>query len=381
MNNYSRAHPFFASIKDRYALCKIGSKKNTQHIVLDIKDSGIKYNIGDSVGIAPLNDPILIDQITKVLHATGQEIVTEKQSGHPWQLHEFLAKKANIVIVTKKLMHEIWQRQTNPEKKQKLADLHAEENKELLKAFVEHSHLWDVLTDNQEVAFTPQELCHYLLPLLPRFYSIASSQNLVGDEIHLTVAFIEYELHGHRRRGVCTHYLCHLVPLEANIVPLYIQPTSGFTIPEKPDASIIMIGPGTGVAPFRAFMQERKWQKATGKNWLFFGEWNRETDFFYESFWKELADAGMLRYEVAFSRDQDHKIYVQQRMLEKGAELFSWLQEGAYLYVCGDAKRMAKDVEAALLKIIEQHGHMSEGLAKDYLKALRSEKRYLRDVY
>ena len=203
----------------------------------------------------------------------------------------------------------------------------------------------------------------------------------VGREVHLTIALIHYDTNGHKRRGVCTHYLCELAPVNQPLIPVYIQPHHGFTLPANPDVPIIMIGPGTGVAPFRAFMQERMAIGAKGKNWLFFGERNQISDFFYEDYWSQLISEEKLVMHTAFSRDQENKIYVQHRMMEQGAELFAWLKEGAYLYVCGDAKNMAKDVEAALLQIIQKHGSLDEQATKQFLKQLRQEKRYLRDVY
>lgn len=255
------------------------------------------------------------------------------------------------------------------------------EHKKDFKEYTEVREVWDVLKENSEVKLNPQELCDCLMPLLPRFYSIASSHLLYPNEVHLTVAPLEYEANHHKRRGVCTHFLCSLAVLNEPMIPIYIQPSHGFQPPEDNSKSMIMIGPGTGVAPFRAFMQERIALNATGGHWLFFGDRNREFDFFYEDYWLELVEQGKLKLDVAFSRDQDHKIYVQNRMWEHREELFHWLENGAYLYVCGDAHHMAKDVEAMLLKIIEHSGNLNEENAKAYLKKLRVEKRYLRDVY
>jgi sulfite reductase (NADPH) flavoprotein alpha-component len=378
---YTRNHPFLASIKERYSLCKPGSKKNTQHIVVDLHDSGICYVVGDSIGIYPLHESILVEKTLKAMKATGKETVLDKHAEKEWLLHDFLTSQANITEISRKLLGEIFHRQTHPQKKAFLETLHAEGNKEALKEYLNTHHLWDTLHEHEEVIFTPQELCNLLMPLLPRLYSIASSQKIVGNEVHLTVAYLEYESNGHARQGVCTNYLCHLAPLNQKILPIYIQPHHGFTLPKETNVPIIMIGPGTGVAPFRAFMQERAQGNDSNKNWLFFGEWNKASDFFYESFWQELAASGKMRLEVAFSRDQDYKIYVQHRMQEHGEELFRWLESGAYFYVCGDAHYMAKDVEAALLQIIQHHGKMDEPASKLYLKKLRTEKRYLRDVY
>lgn len=378
---YSKTHPFLASIKERYSLCKPGSQKTIQHIVLDLKGSGLPYDVGDSLGIFPQNDPLIVEKTLQTMQASGEEIIFDKQGVESWTLRNFLTTKANITEISRKLLREFFDRQTSPQKKDFLAHLHAEENKEQLKNYLCDHHLWDLLLEHEEVQFSPQELCHLLMPVLPRLYSISSSKQWVKDEIHLTVAAVEYETNEQQRHGVCTHYLCSLAPLNTPILPIYIQPHHGFTLPDHHHTPIIMVGPGTGIAPFRAFMQARLSMGSAGKNWLFFGEWHRSHHFFYEEFWNELVTQGKLRLDLAFSRDQEHKIYVQHRMLEQGAELFQWIEEGACFYVCGDAQQMAKDVEAALLQVIQTHGCKDEQESKQYLKQLRSEKRYLRDVY
>ncbi len=378
---YSKANPFLATIKERYSLCRTGSKKNTQHIVLDLKGSGISYQVGDSIGVFPVNDPALISRTLQAMKATGAEKVTNRHTGEQVLLYDLLEKKVDVTDVTRKLLSELAQRQSNPQKKEKLESLIAEGNRDALKDFQAHHEVWDTLLEHHEVIFTPQEICNLLLPLLPRFYSIASSMNAVGEEVHLTVALLAYEANGHARRGVCTHYLCALAPMDQPVVPIYIQPHHGFTVPTDPSASLIMIGPGTGIAPFRAFMQERIQRQDPGRNWLFFGEWTGSHEFFYEEYWRALEQSGKLRLDLAFSRDQDYKIYVQHRMLEHGEELFQWLESGSYIFVCGDAHRMAKDVEAALHKIVQEHGKMDEASAKEYVKRLRADKRYVRDVY
>lgn len=378
---YNKENPFLASIKERYSLCKSGSKKITQHIALDIQGSEIHFDVGDSIGIFPQNDPTIVEKTLQAMCASGEEVVKDKQGKGAWQLRDFLTTKVNITEISRKLLLEFSCRQASPEKKAFFDYLHDEENKEQLKEYLSSHHLWDLLLAHEEVAFSPQELCHFLMPLLPRLYSISSSKQWVKDEIHLTIAAVEYETNEQQRRGVCTHYLCTLAPLNKPILPIYIQPHHGFTLPENPEVPIIMVGPGTGIAPFRAFMQARLAKGAAGNNWLFFGERHRAHHFFYEEFWQDLVNRGKLRLDLAFSRDQEHKVYVQHRMLEKSAELFQWIEKGAYLYVCGDAQQMAKDVDAALHQIIQTQGNHNEAEAKHYIKRLRAEKRYLRDVY
>lgn len=380
-NPYSRTNPFIATVKVRERLSKAGSKKNTHYISLDISGSNIQYHVGDSIGIYPVNDPHLVTWTLRAMNATGDELVTDKQGENETTLKNFLERKANITEISKKFLIELAKKQTLLKKKALLESLLEDENKEALKEYQSTHELWDTLEENKEATFEIQELCNLLMPLLPRLYSISSAQNAVGDEVHLTVAMLEYESNQLLRRGVCTHYLCNLAPLDKPSVPVYIQPHHGFTLPEDTNAPIIMVGPGTGVAPFRAFMHERMHQKAKGKNWLIFGEWNQEFDFFYEDYFNELVSQENLRIDTAFSRDQADKIYVQHRMWENGEEIFNWLQNGAYFYVCGDAKRMARDVEAILLQIIQQFGKLDEAAAKAYLKELRAQKRYLRDVY
>jgi len=216
---------------------------------------------------------------------------------------------------------------------------------------------------------------------LPRFYSIASSQKTHDREVHLTVAMLEYQHGEFEKKGVCTHYLCNLTQADAAKVPIYVHKHRGFTLPENGDTPIIMIGPGTGIAPFRGFMQERIATGAKGSNWLFFGDWTEKNEFYYGDYWRQLVKEGKLRLDLAFSRDQEHKVYVQHRMKKNAEEFYRWLQAGAILYVCGDMKHMAKDVDLALHEIVQEQGNLDEQGAKKYVSHIRKEGRYLRDVY
>lgn len=372
--SFNRQHPFLAKIADRYALTGPCSRKRTEHLVLDLAGSGITYEVGDSIAVLPVNDPSLVARSLKAMRATGDEQIRDKRSGELYCLRDFLTKKGNLASVGKNLLEEVGHRT----KSREIAELLQPENRDKLKIFLAEREIWDFLEEHEEVRFDPDELCQMMQPLLPRFYSIASSPSLYPHEVHLTVAYLEYTTNGKERKGVCTHYLCEVAPLHESTVPIYVQPHKGFTLPEQRDAPIIMIGPGTGIAPFRAFMQERMVKESKGRNWLFFGEWNQACDFFYEEYWRDLQNRGKLSLDVAFSRDQAHKIYVQHRMMENSAEFFRWLEEGAYVYVCGNADRMAKDVDAALHSLIEKEGGTD---AKAYVKQLRQQKRYLRDVY
>jgi sulfite reductase (NADPH) flavoprotein alpha-component len=382
MSQYNKLNPFFAAIKERYPLSKVGSEKNTHHIVLNLEGSNLIYEVGDSVGIYSKYDSALIEKTLNAMGVSGDEKVIPKRGGPPVFLKEYFRDQVSLNDVPMKLLQETYQRLADgTEKKAALEPLLKPENYQSLKAYLSEHELWDFLLFFSEVSFSPQEIVDMLMPLLPRFYSISSSQKAVGDEIHLTVAPLEYESRGHKRSGVCTHYLCSMLELHEPQVPLFIQPSHAFRLPEDRDQSIIMVGPGTGVAPFRAFMQERALKKAKGKNWLFFGERNRSSDFFYEEDWNQWVVEGILKVDVAFSRDHESKVYVQHKIEENGEELFYWLENGSYFYVCGDASKMAKDVENSLITIIMEYGKRDLAGAREYVKQLRQQKRYLRDVY
>lgn len=380
MSVYHKQNPYLSAIRERYSLSLPGSEKNTLHLVLDLRGSGLTYHAGDSIGIFPRHDPELVKKTLHAAKAQGDEEV--EAAGEKISFSEYLFSKGNLTTVSPKLVKEILARQTNQEKIQFLKELLQEENREAMKAYLGMHEVWDFLLSNEEVTFSPQELISLLMPVLPRFYSISSSHKHVGDEVHMTIAPVKFESNGHIRRGVCTHFLSEIVDLHAPTVPIFIQPSHGFHLPEDNHIPMIMIGPGTGIAPFRAFMQERLiHHRSKGKHWLFFGERNRAYDFYYEKDWNEMSQTGHLRLDLAFSRDQEHKVYVQHKMLENGQEFYNWLEEGAYLYVCGDANRMAKDVENTLLTIIQEFGKKDPQEAKDYIKQMRKQKRYQRDVY
>lgn len=381
--SYNKQTPFLAALKERYLLSKPGSDKKIFHLILDLKDSGIIYEAGDSIGIYPKYNEEIVKRTLKALKATGDEQVFIQGNEQSISLQEALTSKVSLTEISHKLYGEILQGQTNQEKQSFLINLQNESERNAYKTYVEKHEIWDFLEAHSEISFTPQQFINLLKPLLPRFYSISSSQKTARNEVHLTIASLEYESNGHTRRGVCTHYLCELANLHEETIPVFIQPSHAFRLPQNPhEHSLIMIGPGTGIAPFRAFLQERvHHHQSQAKHWLFFGERKREFDFLYEEEWSELSKMGSLKMDLAFSRDQEQKIYVQDKMWEKGEELYQWLEEGAFLYVCGDAHRMAKDVESALAGIIQKFSGKCEVEAKDYIKSLRKQKRYLRDVY
>lgn len=379
---YSKENPFVAPITARYRLNHPGSDKGTYHLVLDLKDSNVRYSVGDSVAILPDNDPSEVTSTLHVLNANSDLPIVDKRSGTTYSLLHYLTRKGNISSPSKTLLKTLLERlPTTSLQRPALETLLSDGNKPALVEYLDSHSVWEVLKQHSEAPLTPQELCDLLPPLLPRFYSIASAMAHVGEELHLTVAHRVFTLSGKQRRGVCTDFLCERAPLNTPCIPLYIQPTHSFSLPEDNSIPIIMIGPGTGVAPFRAFLQERIASNVAGPHWLFFGERKQQHDFLYGDYWKELEAQGCLRLDTAFSRDQENKVYVQHRMLEKGAELWSWLQQGAHLYVCGDASKMAKDVEATLLTIVQEQGSLDKASASAFIKKLRADKRYLRDVY
>jgi sulfite reductase (NADPH) flavoprotein alpha-component len=378
---FDKSNPFLAKIIERRPLTLPGSTKETYHLALSLRNSNIQYKVGDSIGVYGQNDPLLVGHFIEAMKAKGDELITEPRTQQKISLWNFLSFKANLSRVTSsflKLFHEYVKLH---DKKNELSRLLNEENKALLSQYLSTHDPLDLFKEYAETQVPLQELCNQFGPLLPRFYSAASSLLAYPEKVDLTVALFTFSHFSQPRFGVASHFLCHLAESENTDIPIYVQTAHGFTLPQDPAASIIMIGPGTGIAPFRAFMQERLHTGATGKSWLFFGERNRAFDFFYEEFWNDLIAQKKLQLDVAFSRDQAEKVYVQHRMYAKAKELWSWIQEGAYLFISGDAHEMAKDVDAMLVKIVSEQAHLSEAEAKAYLKSMRTQKRYLLDVY
>lgn len=375
-----RNNPFPAVLKESYRLNKAGSSKETWHVVLGIEGSRLCYRPGDSVAICPQNDPKIVRQIIDRIGATGSEIIVDQKSGTRFSLQHWLLHRCNLTSFSHKLLHYLLHYASDH--KEEIAFLLQPEGGDVCREFLETHDVAEALEKYAVTGGSFEMFIRSLQPLLPRYYSIASSQNVVGDEIHLTVARVQYEVAGKKRVGTCSHFLCDLLQREPGVVPLYMHPTKEFLLPDDHSVPIIMIGPGTGIAPYRAFMQQRQhYRQSTEKNWLFFGERNREHDFFYEDFWSSLVDQGMLELDPAFSRDTSDKVYVQHRMWEKRTQLWQWIERGAVLYVCGDAKNMARDVDQTIRQVIECVGGIAPDAAKGYLHHLKSTKRYLRDVY
>jgi sulfite reductase (NADPH) flavoprotein alpha-component len=380
-STYSKSAPFLAKINQKRKLVLNGSTKQTYHLELDIKNSGIIYKPGDSIGVLPQNDMTLVHQYLAALNVSGEELIMDSRSGSTLSVKDFLSYKANLARLPSSFIKTILDHEKVAEKRATLENLLNPENKQQLLNYLEQHDPLHVLNEYQSDNRPLQAICSQFAPLLPRFYSISSSQKAHPDEIHLTIALFTFAHAGQQKRGVASHFLCEFAKEVVTHIPIYVQPSHSFFLPDDQNAPIIMVGPGTGVAPFRAFLQERQALGSSGKNWLFFGERNQRSDFFYEEYFTELTNAQKLRLDLAFSRDQDEKIYVQHKMLESSKDLWNWLQDGAYFYICGDAERMAKDVDQALLQIAQKEGGLSEESAKAYLKSLKAEKRYRADIY
>ncbi len=375
---HNRANPYKARITENYPLSSEGSAKDTRHIVVHLGDSGITYSPGDSLGVTPRNFPQTVDDLLGVLKldpATPIELPTG-----PVAFRELLINQYSLNRVSKKFVKALLEKLPEGEKKTQLAEIVG--NEEALDDYVFTRDYTDVLIE-YPVALTAQEFLPLANKIAPRLYSIASSPKAHPGEVHLTVAVVVYTTHGRKKYGLASGFLGHGQELNKPEVPVYIQPTKHFHMP-APDKNMIMVGPGTGIAPFRAFLEHRAIEGATGKSWLFFGDQKKATDFLYEKELTAMVEKGTLtRLDTAFSRDQAEKIYVQNRMHENGAELWKWLKEGAYFYVCGDAKRMARDVHQKLIDIAQEHGGLSPEAAKEYIEVTlaKTEKRYLKDVY
>jgi sulfite reductase (NADPH) flavoprotein alpha-component len=380
---FSKDQPFPARLRENRLLNKPGSHKETRHLVVDLADSGVTYKAGDSLGVFPTNRPAEVDELLARLGAAGTEPVSPAmlKLAAPISLREALTSRLALAKPTRKIVETLAAQAADESDRAKLAALLAPEAKDQLAGYLEDREFVDLLAEYPSARLTPQEFVDHLRKLMPRLYSIASSAAMFPHEVHLTVAVVRYETNHRSRVGVCSSFLADRIELGATPVPVFVS-HSHFGVPEDGAKDIIMVGPGTGVAPFRAFVQERVATKATGRNWLFYGDQHRATDYLYGEEWHDYLAAGALaRVDLAFSRDQLLKVYVQDRMRENAAELWRWLKGGAHFYVCGDAKRMAKDVDVALHDVIAQQGGLDAAQAADYVKQMKKDKRYQRDVY
>jgi sulfite reductase (NADPH) flavoprotein alpha-component len=374
---YSRANPFPAKLVVNRRLSGSESAKDTRHFELDLTGWGLSYEVGDSLAVCATNDPDLVGEIIHALAATGNEQVPRPKAAHT-TLREALLRDYSITQPTPKFLRAIAQRASAAPL---LSDLLDPERKQDLQTYLWGMEVIDFLTEHPSVRFAPEEFVGLLTRLQPRLYSVASSLKAYPDQVHFIVDVVRYESHGRIRKGVCS---CFLAERADDVpVPVYPSVAKHFHLPEDPDIPIIMVGPGTGVAPFRAYLQERKAIGAEGRNWLFFGSQHQRWDFAYGEEFEAFKKEGLLaRLDCAWSRDQAEKVYVQHRMKENAAQIWKWIDaEGAHFFVCGDAKRMAKDVDATLRKIVQEQGGKSIDQANEYVEKLKGDKRYKRDVY
>ncbi|EJJ0659393.1 NADPH-dependent assimilatory sulfite reductase flavoprotein subunit [Cronobacter sakazakii] len=369
---YTKESPLTATLSVNQKITGRHSEKDVRHIEIDLGDAGLRYQPGDALGVWYQNDPALVQELLELLWLKGDEPVTVGEKTLP--LSEALQWHFELTVNTAAIV-ENYATLTRSE-----ALLPLVGDKAKLQDYAARTPIVDM------VRFAPaqleaDQLLGLLRPLTPRLYSIASSQAEVENEVHITVGVVRFDIEGRARAGGASSYLADRLE-EDSEVRVFIEHNDNFRLPATPETPVIMIGPGTGIAPFRAFMQQREADGATGKNWLFFGNPYFTEDFLYQVEWQRYVKEGLLtRIDLAWSRDQDHKIYVQDKIREQGAELWRWIQEGAHLYVCGDANRMAKDVEQALLEVIAAYGGMDAEAADEYLSELRVERRYQRDVY
>jgi len=374
---YSRKNPFRARLLANRKLTGEGSEKDTRHYEICLKDSGLTYEVGDALGIVPTNSPELVEEILKALGFAGEEEVNGPE-GDKMPIRLALLREYQIRAPHRDFLNAMAEHDAAD---QYLKELISADVRTELDKFLWGREIIDFLIESPSVGFTPAEFVSLLQKLQPRLYSIASSLKAYPEQVHLTVDTVRYEIHGRTRNGVCSNFLADRVG-PGMPVPVFIQPSKHFRPPSNGDLGMIMVGPGTGIAPFRAFLQERKATGAKGGNWLFFGAQRSSCDFFYKEELEAYQRQGVLtRLDTAFSRDQDFKIYVQHRMVENAKELWNWLEQGAHFYVCGDASRMAKDVDKALHEMVEIGGGRSEEDATQYIQKLKSDKRYQRDVY
>jgi sulfite reductase (NADPH) flavoprotein alpha-component len=379
---FNRKNPYLAELIAHEHLTKPGSGKDTRHFVVSLAGSGIRYTPGDSLAVFARNPVQLVDEVIGLLGLDGNAPVKDPK-GQAAPLRQVLQDNYILNRATKKIMSGLAEIVPQGEQRNRLMEI--VDNGEVLSEYVHTRDYVDILKEFDEAKFeSPESFLAQLSPIPPRLYSIASSLAAHPDEVHLCVAIVRYETHGRKKTGLCSGYLADHAEMRVKNLPIYVQESRHFRLPKDGARDIVMVGPGTGIAPFRAFVEQRAIDGATGRNWLFFGEQRRKTDFLYESEFLAAEAKGRLhRLDLAFSRDQAEKIYVQHRMKENAKELWAWLQSGAYFYVCGDAHRMAKDVHQALIDIAQQQGGLSPEAASEYVNVtlMKTEKRYLRDVY
>jgi len=369
---YTRKNPFLATVVDKVKITGRDSDKEVYHVELSLEGSGITYEPGDSVGILANNPPQLVNDILNRLGLDGAESVTIKEG--VFSLSEALSNHLEITVINRDVIQKYQSKAENSELQKVI------ESEELLDQYLYGHDVLDLLEDFP-FSFSAQDLADVLRAFPARLYSISSSQAAIGDEVHITVSTVRYSNKGRLRGGACSTYLADRIEIDSQVA-VFIERNPAFKLPENEETPVILIGAGTGVAPYRAFLQHREANNQKGKTWLFFGERRFHSDFLYQVEWQKLLKDGYLeKIDVAFSRDQEEKIYVQTRLIEKQKEVFEWLKNGANIYLCGDMKQMAHDVQNTLLRIFETQGGLTEEKALEYLKTLKKEKRFQTDVY
>ena len=373
---YGKKHPFPAEVIEVVHLNGKGSAKETLHLELSLAGSGMSYEPGDALAVVPVNAPDVVHAVLDAAKLSGSEEVDVKGVGRK-VLADALREDFDITALSRNVLTKIAEASDSA----KLRELLAEDAKDRLRGYVNGREIIDALHDFAPSGLPADALTGIFRKLPPRLYSIASSPLAHPDQVHLTVAAVRYETHGRQRKGVCSTYLADLVK-PGDTTEVFVQPNKNFRLPSAADTPVIMVGPGTGVAPFRAFVEHRAALGAKGRNWLFMGDQHYLFDFLYQLEWQEhLKNGALTRLDVAFSRDQPEKIYVQHRMRERAKDLYAWLEEGAHFYVCGDASRMAADVHEALIAIVEEQAGIAREAAENYVENLKKTKRYQRDVY
>ncbi|WP_145483143.1 NADPH-dependent assimilatory sulfite reductase flavoprotein subunit [Yersinia aldovae] len=369
---YSKTAPLTAQLSVQQKVTGRNSEKDVRHIEIDLGDSGLRYQPGDALGVWFDNDLALVEELLALLWLKGDEPVCVDEQNMPLAqalCSHFELTQNTTVIVDK---------YAALSRDEKLIALLAD--KPALQHYAKNTPIVDMVRQAPS-DLNADQLIALLRPLTPRLYSIASSQAETENEVHITVGVVRYDIDGRPRSGGASGYLADRLEVDGDI-RIFIEHNDNFRLPANPETPVIMIGPGTGIAPFRAFMQQREADGATGKNWLLFGNPHFTEDFLYQVEWQRYVKDGLLtRIDLAWSRDQAHKIYVQDKLREQGAELWDWIQQGAHIYICGDANRMAKDVEQVLLDVVALHGAMDAEQADEYLSELRLARRYQRDVY
>ncbi|UXI01053.1 assimilatory sulfite reductase (NADPH) flavoprotein subunit [Photobacterium sp. TY1-4] len=372
VSQYSKQNPYKATLLASQKITGRNSGKDVRHVEIDLEGSGLTYQPGDALGVWFENDPALAEALAVRVGLDGSESV--EIDGEAMSLKQALISKFEITTANPQLVTKFAELSASKKLEKLVAD------KDKLRQYAGNTQVIDVLAE-KKTQLSAEQLVGLLRRLTPRLYSIASSQEEVGEEVHLTVGLVEYQQGDEIRQGGASSYLAQRLE-EGEPVKVFVESNNNFKLPADDHTPVIMVGPGTGIAPFRAFIQERDNRGAEGKNWLFFGDRTFTEDFLYQVEWQKYLKSGVVnQLDVAFSRDQVEKVYVQHRILEHAAQVWQWLQDGAHVYVCGDANHMAKDVHEALLTVAEQQGNYSREQAEQYLNELRKNKRYQKDVY